>query len=110
VAFHDVTLRDGEQTPGVVFKRMKKSGSRSSSTTPGIDRIEVAMPAVSAEDVEATKTVAQLGLRAEVFAFCRATASDIDLAAECGVDGVIFEVPVGVPRLRFSSHLGRRTT
>ena len=101
VAFHDVTLRDGEQTPGVVFQKDEKVRIAQLLDDAGIDRIEVAMPAVSAEDVEATKTVAQLGLRAEVFAFCRATASDIDLAAECGVDGVIFEVPVGVPRLRF---------
>ena len=93
--------RDGEQTPGVVFQKDEKVRIAQLLDDAGIDRIEVAMPAVSAEDVEATKTVAQLGLRAEVFAFCRATASDIDLAAECGVDGVIFEVPVGVPRLRF---------
>jgi isopropylmalate/homocitrate/citramalate synthase len=100
VRFHDVTLRDGEQTPGVVFRKDDKVRIARSLDELGVDRIEVAMPAVSLEDADAVAAVAGLGLRAEIYAFCRATASDIDIAADCGVDGVIVEVPAGVPRLQ----------
>lgn len=99
VRFHDVTLRDGEQTPGVVFRKEDKVRIATLLDELGVDRIEVAMPAVSPEDAEAVAAVAALGLNADIYAFCRATPSDIDIAADCGVDGVIVEVPAGVPRL-----------
>lgn len=99
VRFHDVTLRDGEQTPGVVFRKDDKVRIARLLDAIGVDRIEVAMPAVSAEDAEAVAAVAGLGLDAEIYAFCRATPSDIKLAADNGVDGVVVEVPAGVPRL-----------
>jgi isopropylmalate/homocitrate/citramalate synthase len=100
VAFHDVTLRDGEQTPGVVFRKDDKKHIATLLDEAGLDRIEVAMPAVSREDAEAVAEVARLGLRADIYAFCRATAADIDVAADCGAGGVVIEVPAGVPRLR----------
>lgn len=100
VRFHDVTLRDGEQTPGVVFRKDDKVHIAKLLDAAGVDRIEVAMPAVSPEDADAIAAVAGLGLNAEIYAFCRATATDIDIAADCGVDGVVIEVPAGMPRLQ----------
>lgn len=101
VRIHDATLRDGEQTPGVVFRKDEKVEIAKLLDDLGVDRIEVALPAVSDEDVEATKAVAALGLRAKTYVLVRATKADIDLAADCGVDGVILEMPAGVPRLTY---------
>ena len=101
VRLHDATLRDGEQTPGVVFRRDEKVEIARLLDEIGVQRIEVALPVVSQEDVEATKAVAALGLKAETYVLCRATEKDIDLAAECGVDGIILEMPAGVPRLQY---------
>ncbi len=101
VRLHDATLRDGEQTPGVVFRRDEKVEIAQLLDDVGVARIEVALPVVSAEDVEATKAVAALGLNAETYVLCRATEKDIDLAAECGIDGIILEMPAGVPRLTY---------
>ncbi len=101
VKLHDATLRDGEQTPGVVFRRDEKVEIARLLDEVGVDRIEVALPVVSAEDVEATKAVAALGLSADIYVLCRATEKDVDLAAECGVDGIILEMPTGVPRLKY---------
>ncbi len=101
VKLHDATLRDGEQTPGVVFRREEKVEIARLLDEVGVQRIEVALPVVSQEDVEATKAVAALGLKADTYVLCRATEKDIDLAAECGVDGIILEMPVGVPRLQY---------
>ena len=101
VFFHEATLRDGEQTPGVVFRKEEKIAIAKKLDELGVDRIEAGMPAVSQEDFDAIKEIAQLGLHAEIFAFSRAMISDIDKALECGVSGVIIEAPSGLPRLQY---------
>jgi len=101
IRFHEVTLRDGEQTPGVVFRKEEKVKIAKMLDEVGVDRIEVALPAVSEEDVEAVKAVVAMRPKADVFVLSRVTESDIDLAVECGVDGIIMEMPVGTPRLKY---------
>jgi isopropylmalate/homocitrate/citramalate synthase len=101
VLFHDVTLRDGEQSPGVAFRSEEKVRIAKLLDELGVDRIEVALPAVSEEDVKATKGVVALRPNAKVFVLCRGIASDVELALECGVDGIILELPVGIPRLKY---------
>ncbi len=101
VKFHDVTLRDGEQSPGVAFRADEKVQIAKMLDELGVDRIEVALPAVSEEDKLATKGVVALRPNAKVFVLCRGMASDVELALECGVDGIILELPVGIPRLKY---------
>jgi len=101
VIIHDATLRDGEQTPGVVFKKEEKLVLAKALDSIGVDRIEAGMPAVSPEDVEAIKEIVKLGLKSKIVAFSRALASDIDKAVECGVWGIVLEVPIGLPRLKY---------
>jgi isopropylmalate/homocitrate/citramalate synthase len=101
VLFHDVTLRDGEQSPGVAFRADEKVRIAKLLDELGVDRIEVALPAVSEEDAKATKGVVALRPNAKVFVLCRGIASDVELALECGVDGIILELPVGIPRLKY---------
>ncbi len=100
LTFHDVTLRDGEQTPGLVFRTEEKVRIARMLDEVGVDRIEVAMPAVSEEDARAVKAVVEMGPDADVYVFSRARQDDIDLALECGVDGIILEFPCGVPRMK----------
>ena len=47
VEIHDATLRDGEQTPGVVFRKEHKVQIAQMLDETGVDRIEAGMPAVS---------------------------------------------------------------
>lgn len=101
VILHDTTLRDGEQAPGVVFRKDEKVALARALDEFGVDRIEAGMPATSREDLEAVKAIVKLNTKASVFVFCRATREDIDLAADCGVSGVVIEVPSGLPRLRY---------
>lgn len=100
VQIHDATLRDGEQTPGVVFSIDDKIAIASKMDEIGVDRIEAGMPAVSPQDEEAIKQISKLGLNAKIFTFARALKQDIDKALECGADGVIIEVPIGYPKLK----------
>ena len=82
VLIHDATLRDGEQTPGVVFRKEDKVRIAKALDKVGVDRIEAGMPAVSAEDFEAIGEISALGLKAKVFTFARAMAEDVDKAAK----------------------------
>lgn len=99
VGIHDATLRDGEQTPGVVFSVEDKVAIASKLNEVGVERIEAGMPAVSPQDQEAIKQISKLGLKSRIFTFARAMKQDIDMALECGAHGVIIEVPIGYPKL-----------
>jgi len=106
VIIHDATLRDGEQTPGIVFRKEEKLALAKALDSIGVDRIEAGMPAVSLEDTEAIKEIVKLGLKSKIMVFSRALSSDIDKAVECGVWGVVLEVPIGLPRLKYQFNWG----
>ena len=101
VQIHDATLRDGEQTPGVVFRKEDKVRIAKGLDEVGVERIEAGMPAVSSEDFEAIKEISKLGLKSKIFTFARALKSDIDIAVECGANGVVIEIPIGYPKLKY---------
>ncbi len=100
VLFHDVTLRDGEQTPGIVLRKNEKVGIAKKLDEVGVQRIEAGMPVVSKEDFDAVKEIAHLGLSSKVMAFSRLVKDDIDAALKCDVEGIICEGPVGIPKLK----------
>ena len=99
VQIHDATLRDGEQTPGVVFSVADKIAIAEALAAVGVDRIEAGMPAVSDDDFEAVRQITKLGLPSRIYTFVRAMTADIDKSLECGARGVILEVPIGYPKL-----------
>ena len=101
VEIHDATLRDGEQTPGIVFSLADKIAIAEKLDEIGVDRIEAGMPAVSEMDFQAIKQISKLGLKAKIYTFARAMNADIDKALECGCHGVIVEVPIGYPKLKY---------
>ena len=100
VVIHDATLRDGEQTPGVVFSVDDKLRIAEKLVEAGVTRIEAGMPAVSPDDFKAIQQISKKFPSAEVYAFARATRGDIDMALDCGVKGVVIEIPIGYPKLR----------
>lgn len=100
VEIHDATLRDGEQTPGVVFTVDDKIRIAEKLSETGIERIEAGMPAVSKLDYEAVKKISRLNLPSKIFVFSRAMEIDINMAVESGAEGVVIEVPIGYPKLK----------
>ncbi len=93
VTIHDVTLRDGEQQAGVEFTADDKVRIATALAEAGIHRIEAGLPAVSPSDAEAIKRMVAEDLPTEVYAFSRCMVPDVELALECGVSGVVMEVP-----------------
>lgn len=91
IEFHDTTMRDGEQHPGVVFTKEDKVKITKALTEYGVQRIET-MPSVSKEDYEATKMMTKLGLTSTIFSFSRSLKADVTAAIETDCDGIILEM------------------
>ena len=91
VQIHDVTLRDGEQTPGVVFKSDERIAIAKALSDLGVDRIEFGMPVVSQDIRDAFKDVLKMDLDSEIVAFLRTHPDDVQVAADLGVKRVIME-------------------
>ena len=93
VKIHDITLRDGEQQAGIIFTKDDKIRIAEKLSEVGIHRIETGMPAVSPNDEAAIREIVKRNLDAEIFCFCRCMVNDVQLAADCGVDGIVIEIP-----------------
>jgi isopropylmalate/homocitrate/citramalate synthase len=94
IGLYDTTLRDGEQTVGVVLDPEEKLEIARLLDELGIDRIEAGFPRVSEEDAHAIRLIAAAGLRAEVWGFARAVRADVEALVELGVRHSVIESPV----------------
>jgi len=94
IGIYDCTLRDGEQVPGLVFRKSDKVRIAQALDELGVQRIEAGMPVVSDEDREVVREIVRLGLKAEVWGFCRCAIGDIDACLELDVESVICEIAV----------------
>jgi isopropylmalate/homocitrate/citramalate synthase len=99
VGLYDTTLRDGEQTVGVVLDPEQKLEIARLLDGLGIDRIEAGFPRVSEEDHRAVELIQGAGLRAEVWGFSRALRADVDVLLELGVRAAVIEAPVSDRKL-----------
>lgn len=93
VKIHDVTLRDGEQQAGIIFTKDDKIRIAEKLSEIGVHRIEAGMPAVSPRDEAAIREIVKRDLGSEIFSFCRCMVKDVELAADCGVNGIVIEIP-----------------
>src|SRR6184192_4374308 len=78
VRFYDTTLRDGEQTVGIVLSPQQKLEIANQLDELGVSRIEAGFPRVSPDDAAAIKLIQNAGLKAEVWGFARAVKADVD--------------------------------
>src|SRR4029077_13845200 len=85
VGFYDTTLRDGEQTVGVVLSPEDKLELARGLDELGIERIEAGFPRVSAEDWRAVELILAAGLDAEEWDFSRALAADVKALVKLGI-------------------------
>ncbi len=94
VGLYDTTLRDGEQTVGVVLDPEQKLEIARLLDELGIDRIEAGFPRVSQDDWDAVRLISGAGLRAEVWGFSRAVPADLEALVELGVGASVIESPI----------------
>lgn len=92
VRFYDTTLRDGEQTIGVVFTPEEKYEIACQLAQLGVGRIEAGFPRVSEGDSRAVKRILDAGLSSEIWGFSRAVRADLDAHVELGTRQVLIEI------------------
>ena len=100
VRFYDTTLRDGEQTVGVVLSPQQKLDIARKLDDLGVSRIEAGFPRVSPEDAEAIQLMQKANLKAELWGFSRAVKGDIEELVRLGLHASVIEAPVSDIKLK----------
>jgi isopropylmalate/homocitrate/citramalate synthase len=94
IRFYDTTLRDGEQTVGVVLDPEQKLAIARALDELGVERIEAGFPRVSEDDWRAVELIRDAGLSAEIWGFSRAVQADVDAIVELGLPATVIESPL----------------
>ena len=94
--FIDTTLRDGEQSPGVVFSLQEKIRIAALLNGAGVPEIEIGTPAMGEKEIQDIRTICDMGFDFKTLSWCRATRSDIRSASLAGTDGVHISFPVSI--------------
>ena len=99
VGLYDTTLRDGEQTVGVVLDPEQKVEIAKALSAAGVDRIEAGFPRVSEDDARAISLILEAGLEAEIWGFSRAVRADVEALVELGLRASVIESPISDGKL-----------
>jgi isopropylmalate/homocitrate/citramalate synthase len=100
IRFYDTTLRDGEQTVGVVLSPQQKLEIAHKLDELGVSRIEAGFPRVSAEDAEAIELMQKAGIKAELWGFSRAIKADVEELVRLKLRYSVIEAPVSEIKLK----------
>jgi len=94
VIIDDTTLRDGEQTAGVVFSLEEKKRIAKLLDETGVGELECGIPAMGREEQASVKALVDLGLNARLLTWNRAVVSDIQASIDSGVRAVDISLSV----------------
>lgn len=88
----DTTLRDGEQTAGVVFANKEKVRIAKLLDEIGVHQIEAGVPVMGGDEQEAVRDICRAGLKASIMGWNRPVLKDIEASLDCGVDAVAISI------------------
>jgi homocitrate synthase NifV len=94
IVIDDTTLRDGEQTAGVVFSLEEKIRIARMLDEIGVGEVECGIPAMGADEQASVKALVDLGLNARLITWNRAVVSDIQASIDSGVKAVDISLSV----------------
>ena len=111
VGILDSTLREGEQTPGVLFSKNQRIEIAKLLSNAHIAMIEAGHPLVSADIYEAIREIMEMKasgtINSEIIAHSRAVNSDIDSAASLNVDRIAIFYGISDIHLDYKTHKSR---
>jgi homocitrate synthase NifV len=90
----DTTLRDGEQTAGVVFSAKEKIAIARNLDAMGVHELECGIPAMGKEERSSIRALVDLGLSARLITWNRALIPDIEASISCGIGAVDISLSV----------------
>ena len=94
IIIDDTTLRDGEQTAGVVFSLREKLAIARLLDNIGVQEIECGIPAMGEEERESIRALVELGLSARLITWNRALIPEIQASIDCGIKAVDISLSV----------------
>lgn len=94
IIIDDTTLRDGEQTAGVVFSKREKITIARMLDSIGVGEIECGIPAMGKEEQDSIKSLVDLDLSARLITWNRALVPEIEASIACGVQAVDISLSV----------------
>ncbi|WP_407929495.1 homocitrate synthase [Heliomicrobium gestii] len=92
ISIVDTTLRDGEQTAGVVFANKEKLRIAKMLDEIGVHQIEAGIPVMGGDEKETIAKICKMGLKASIMGWNRAVISDIQHSIDCGCDAVAISI------------------
>lgn len=108
IIFDDTTLRDGEQTAGVVFTLREKLAIARLLDAIGVQEIECGIPAMGAEERASIRALVDLGLAARLITWNRALIPEIQASIDCGITAVDISLSVSDQMITNKLHKDRR--
>ncbi|WP_425058298.1 2-phosphonomethylmalate synthase [Sporomusa carbonis] len=103
----DTTLRDGEQTAGVVFANNEKMYIAKLLDEIGVDQIEAGIPIMGGDEAESVRAITKLGLKASIMGWNRANINDLQASVACGVDAVAISISTSDIHIKYKLQSSR---
>ncbi len=94
IIIDDTTLRDGEQTAGVVFSLREKLAIARLLDAIGVPEIECGIPAMGEEERDSIRALVELNLNARLITWNRALIPEIEASIACGITAVDISLSV----------------
>jgi homocitrate synthase NifV len=105
IVIDDTTLRDGEQTAGVVFSLNEKKQIAKTLDEIGVGELECGIPAMGPEEQASVRALVDMGLNARLITWNRAVVSYIQASIDSGVKAV--DISLSVSDIHIEHKLGK---